>query len=627
LPSHKVVIHFGKSAIIMKTIREIYLYTFVYKAQAVLTILFNFLFVIFNLVSLALFVPFLELIFKKEIPLIAPVKPSSDLSMFEYVSEYYTFFMESYLFYNGKEKALFFICISVLIAFFFKNLFRYLAIYHQSHLRMAVVRDVRNKIFKKTLMLPMSFYSEEKKGDLMSRMSSDVNEIEIAVISVLQLLFRDPIDVLLTVSLLLYWSPEMTLISFIVLPLSAFVISQIGKSLKRTAKEGQNQMGRVFSIIEETLGGIRIIKAFNASTQIQAKFERINARHQQLITRTFRKKDLSSPLNEFLGAFVMLVIVYFGGKLVLEESNTGMNGAQFMGFIIVFSQLLRPIQNIALSVGNLQKAKVSLDRINEILTTDEVIYDPKDPKEFKGIASIIRYENVSFSYGDQSVIRSISFDIPKGKTIALVGESGSGKSTLSDLLPRFYDVTSGKITFDGIDIRDFRVEDLRKEIGIVSQESILFNDSIRNNIAFGKPEATIEEVIAAAKIANAHEFIEQQENGYETNIGDRGNKLSGGQKQRISIARAILKDPEILILDEATSALDTESEKLVQDALEKLMSNRTSIVIAHRLSTIRYADEIIVLSQGEIVERGKHEDLIQAKGHYYRLCTLQGIGG
>lgn len=611
--------------LLMKTIREIYRYTFHYKVQAILTIFYNFLFVIFNLVSLALFVPFLELIFSNDFPETAPVAPVWDGNFFDYSSDYYTYYMENYLFVNGQEKALLFICISVLSAFFLKNLFRYLAIYHQSQLRMAVVRDIRDTIFSKTLRLPMSFYSEEKKGDLMSRMSTDVNEIEIAVVAVLQLIFRDPIDVLLTVSLLLYWSPELTLVSFVVLPLSAFVISRIGKSLKRTAREGQDQMGRVFSIIEETLGGIRIIKAFNASEMVRGKFAKANLRHQKLITSTFRKRDLSSPLNEFLGAFVMLVIVYFGGKIVLSGEGNQLTGSQFLGFIIVFSQLLRPIQSIAQNIGNLQKAKVSLDRINQVIDTDEVIHDPIDPLEFNGIKEAVVYNDICFSYGDQQVINHVSFSVPRGRTVALVGESGSGKSTLSDLLPRFYDVSSGSVCIDGVDIRRFRVEDLRKEIGIVSQESILFNDTIRNNIAFGNPDASLEQIQAAARIANAHEFIEQQEQGYETIIGDRGNKLSGGQKQRISIARAILKDPQILILDEATSALDTESEKLVQDALEKLMSNRTSIVIAHRLSTVRHADEIIVLQKGEVVERGNHDELIAKKGLYQRLCSLQGL--
>jgi ATP-binding cassette, subfamily B, bacterial MsbA len=609
----------------MNTLKQIYRYTFVYKRDALLTIFFNFLFVLFNLISLALFVPFMELIFKTDLPESAPKTPEHTAGLFNYLSDYYHYFMQNYLFENGKEKALVFICVSVLLAFFLKNVFRYLAIYFQSELRMAVVRDVRDNLFAKILRLPMAFYSEEKKGDLMARMSNDVQEIEISVVSVLQLIFRDPIDVILTISLLLYWSPQLTLISFVVLPLSALVISRIGKSLKRTAREGQDQMGRVFSIIEETLGGIRIIKAFTASEHVQQKFKRENRKHQKLVTSTFRKRDLSSPLNEFLGAAVMLVIVYFGGKLVLSESTNSLSGEQFMGFIIVFSQLLRPIQNIAQNISNLQKAKVSLDRINDILHTDEVILDPENPIEFVGVNQQITYEQVNFSYGDKHVLYDINLTIPKGKTIALVGESGSGKSTISDLLPRFYDVSSGRIAIDGIDIRQFKVEALRGEIGIVSQESILFNDTIRNNIAFGNPMASEEAIIQAAKIANAHEFILTQENGYDTNIGERGNKLSGGQKQRISIARAILKDPQILILDEATSALDTESEKLVQEALEKLMANRTSIVIAHRLSTIRKADQIVVLQKGEIAEIGTHDELIARNGVYFKLSTLQSL--
>jgi ATP-binding cassette, subfamily B, bacterial MsbA len=609
----------------MNTLKQIYRYTFVYKRDALLTIFFNFLFVLFNLISLALFVPFMELIFKTDLPESAPKTPEHTAGLFNYLSDYYHYFMQNYLFENGKEKALVFICVSVLLAFFLKNVFRYLAIYFQSELRMAVVRDVRDNLFAKILRLPMAFYSEEKKGDLMARMSNDVQEIEISVVSVLQLIFRDPIDVILTISLLLYWSPQLTLISFVVLPLSALVISRIGKSLKRTAREGQDQMGRVFSIIEETLGGIRIIKAFTASEHVQQKFKRENRKHQKLVTSTFRKRDLSSPLNEFLGAAVMLVIVYFGGKLVLSESTNSLSGEQFMGFIIVFSQLLRPIQNIAQNISNLQKAKVSLDRINDILHTDEVILDPENPIEFVGVNQQITYEQVNFSYGDKHVLHDINLTIPKGKTIALVGESGSGKSTISDLLPRFYDVSSGRIAIDGIDIRQFKVEALRGEIGIVSQESILFNDTIRNNIAFGNPMASEEAIIQAAKIANAHEFILTQENGYDTNIGERGNKLSGGQKQRISIARAILKDPQILILDEATSALDTESEKLVQEALEKLMANRTSIVIAHRLSTIRKADQIVVLQKGEIAEIGTHDELIARNGVYFKLSTLQSL--
>lgn len=610
----------------MKTIKRLFSHTFIYKSDSVFTIVYNLLFVIFNLASLALFIPFLELIFKKDVPLEAPILPEfagGFFGVFEYITGYYQYFMNNYLFEYGKEKTLIFICVSVLSAFFLKNLFRYLSVWHLSQLRMAVVRDVRNQLYAKSLRLPMRYYSEEKKGDLMARMSTDVNEVEFGVMSALQLVFRDPVDVVLTVSVLLYTSVELTLISFIVMPLSAFVISRIGKSLKRTARQGQDQMGRVFSIIDETLGGMRVIKAFNGLALFQSKFERENLKHQLLLTKTYRKKDLSSPLNEFLGAFVMIVIVFFGGKLVLQE-NGGITGEQFIGFIIIFSQLLRPIQSIANNVGVLQKTKVSLDRIGEIMDLHEGILDPVNPTESQAMEKGIHLNQVSFSYGDVPVLKKIDLLIPKGKTVALVGESGSGKSTIADLIPRFYDVTQGQINIDNTDVKDFLVSDLRARVGVVSQESILFNDSIRGNIAFGRPGATFEEIQAAARAANAHEFILQQENGYDTFVGDRGNKLSGGQKQRISIARAILKNPEILILDEATSALDTDSEKQVQEALERLMLNRTSLVIAHRLSTIKNADIIVVLSKGEIVEQGTHDELIAKQGEYYRLTQVQG---
>lgn len=610
----------------MKTIKKLFSHTFIYKSDSVFTIVYNLFFVVFNLISLALFIPFLKLIFQSDLPTEAPLKPVYDggfFGLFDFITGYYQYFMNNFLFQNGKEQTLVFICVSVLSAFFLKNLFRYLGIWHLSQLRMAVVRDVRNSLYAKSLRLPMRYYSEEKKGDLMARMSADVNEVEFGVMSALQLVFRDPIDVILTLSVLLYTSVELTLISLIVMPLSAFVISRIGKSLKRTARQGQDQMGRVFSIIDETLGGMRIIKAFNGLQLFQKKFERENLKHQLLVTKTYRKKDLSSPLNEFLGAFVMIVIVFFGGKLVLQE-NGGIGGEQFIGFIIIFSQLLRPIQSIATNIGVLQKTKVSLDRIEEIMELHEGILDPENPKQSTPMHEGIKFTDVSFSYGDVPVLKKINLFIPKGKTVALVGESGSGKSTIADLIPRFYDVSSGEITIDGVNIKDFLVGDLRARVGVVSQESILFNDSIRGNISFGKPNSSFEEIQQAALSANAHDFILQQEKGYDTSIGDRGNKLSGGQKQRISIARAILKNPEILILDEATSALDTDSEKQVQEALEKLMKNRTSLVIAHRLSTIKNADLIIVLNKGEIVEMGTHSELLRNESEYHRLISIQG---
>jgi len=613
----------------MKELIEIYKLTFTYKMKAILVIVFNLLFVLFNLISLVLFVPVLQLIFPKDgnltDQLTQPIYSGGFLNFFEYISAQYNYIMQQMVLRNPKE-ALLFVCLSVLVAFLLKNVFRYLAIYHQSHLRMAVVRDLRDAMFKKAMYLPLSFYSEEKKGDIMARMNNDVGEIEVAVVSMLELIFREPIAIIINIAMLLYWSPKLTLFSFLLLPISAFVISRIGKSLKKTAKEGQAQMGILFSSMEENLGGIRIIKAFNAIPHVLKSFGAINLRHQQLITKAFRKRDLSPPLNEFLGSAVMLGIVWFGGSMILDAKDTsGLTGEQFLTFIIVFSQLLRPIQGIATSVGNLNKAKASQDRINEILNADEHIHEPENPVALFPMEKEISFRNIYFKYKEEFVLKNVNISIPKGKTVALVGESGSGKSTIADLLPRFYDTTTGEICFDQTNIKDFSITDLRSQIGMVTQESILFNETVHNNIAFGMDNASREAVIQAAKIANAHDFIENLENGYDTNIGERGNKLSGGQKQRLSIARAVLKNAPILILDEATSALDTESEKLVQGALENLMKDRTSLVIAHRLSTIRNADIILVLQKGEVIEQGTHDELIEKRGNYYNLCMMQGL--
>lgn len=613
----------------MKSTWEIYRWTFKYKTNAILVIVFNLLYVIFNLISMVLFIPFLQLIFPTDqnqtIDLVKPVNDGTLKGFIQYATDSYNYFMYSMVKENPKH-ALLFVCISVLIAFFLKNLCRYGAIWFQSELRMAVVRDVRQKLFDKAITLPLSYFNEEKKGDLMARIQSDVNEIELAVIAVLELFFREPIAIIINVAALIYWSPKLTLFSFLLLPFTAFAISKIGKSLKRTAGKERIQLGILFSKLDEAIGGIRIIKAFNAEKLIQDSFKETNLKHQSLTTKAFRKRDSSSPLNEFLTVGVMLGIVWYGGSMILENKATnGFDGASFIGFILVFSQMLRPIQGISTSIAYLNKAEASQNRINEIIHTDVKIKEVEQPTEIVHLKEKIEFTNVSFAYKEENVLKDINFTIPKGKTVALVGESGSGKSTISDLLPRFHDVSAGSIQFDGIDIRQASLSSVRRLIGIVNQESILFNGTIAENIAFGKPGATREEIIQVAKIANAHAFIEELEEGYDTNIGDRGNKLSGGQKQRISIARALLKNPEILILDEATSALDTESEKLVQDALDNLLTDRTCLVIAHRLSTIKNADEILVLSKGEIIERGTHEQLMALNGTYTHLSNLQGI--
>lgn len=609
----------------MKEVLQIYRYTFTYIWSCVLVIFFNFLYVVFNLLSLVLFIPFLKVIFpsgeSEQVQLIKPDFHGGLFDFFNYVKDYYQYWMESMARENAVN-ALWFVCLTVLAAFFLKNVFRYLAIFFQSYVRIAVVRDIRLQLFEKAVKLPLSYYTSERKGDLMTRMNNDVNEIEVAVISLFDLFYRDPVAIIINIATLIYFSPQLTLISFVLLPVSAFFISRIGKSLKRTAKKSQEEMATLFSNIEENISAMRIIKAFNAMDFVTAKFKKINLWHQRLVTRTFRKKDLTSPLNEFLGAAVMISLVWFGGKMIVE-GTAEMTGETFLGFIIVFSQLLVPIQSVANSVTYLNKAKVSMERINEVLNSDEKILEKENPLVIDVLKDRVTYENVSFKYQDAYVLNNLSFSVRKGTVVALVGESGSGKSTVADLLPRFYDVTEGRITIDGTDIRNFSLKSLRDQIAVVSQESILFNDTVKNNILFGRPDATDEEVMRAAKIANAHDFIEKMENGYETVIGERGGKLSGGQRQRINIARAVLKNAPILILDEATSALDIESERQVQQALEELMKNKTSIVIAHRLSTIRNADQIIVMSKGEIVETGTHEELLMLKGTYFKLFSLQ----
>ena len=615
----------------MKGFFQIVKLAFMHRSASVLVIVFNILFTVFNLLSLVLFVPFLSLIFEPDqqeqiTEMTKPIWEHRE-NFFSYFSDYYNYLMADYIVQHGKIGALGFICITVLIAFFLKNLFRYCAIYFQSFMRMAVVRDLRANLFLKSTTLPISYHTEEKKGDMLARMTSDLNEIEVAVVKGLEMVFRDPFSIAIHLGILFYWSTNLTLFSLILMPISGLIISRIGKSLKRTSAKGQKQMGQLLSIIEESLGGIRIIKAFNAEKTAKKRFDKENRHHQSLLTRAFRKRDLSSPLNEFLGACVLLGIVWYGGQIIIvnQQTGAGMSGKEFIAFIIVFSQLLRPISSLANGFAHISKGSASLDRINDILDIEDSIKNPENPIHKNSLDESVSLEDVTFAYAEEDVLKKVNFDLKKGQVVALVGESGSGKSTISDLIPRFHDVKSGAVKIDGVNVKDLDKGDLRRLISVVTQESILFNETIRNNIAFGNPDATEEEIIQAAKIANAHEFITGFENGYDQNIGDRGNKLSGGQKQRISIARAVLSNAPIMILDEATSALDTESERLVQDALNKLMENRTSLVIAHRLSTIRDADKIIVLKKGEIVEEGSHDELIAKNGYYKSLCEIQQV--
>jgi subfamily B ATP-binding cassette protein MsbA len=499
-----------------------------------------------------------------------------------------------------------------------------LAKFFLASIRSGVVRDIREQVYKKILVLPLSFYSEEKKGDIISRITGDVQEVEWSIMNSLEMVFRDPISIVLSLVFMVTINAELTLFSFILLPISGLIIGKIGKSLKRTSSKLQIRMGELLSNVEETLGGLRIIKAFNAEKSANKGFQGINEIYRNTMLRMFRKRDLASPLSEFLGAVVMVILVWYGGKMVIDPA-VDFSAEEFIGYIVLFSQLLNPAKSLSTAYYNIQKGAASTERIEMVLQAENNIKDQPTSLPINTFKDSIEYKNLSFAYEKTKVLKNINLKVSKGKTVALVGQSGGGKSTLVDLLPRFYDPVEGGIMIDGKDIRDYKIKDLRALMGIVSQRSILFNDTIFNNIALGVENPSREAVIEAAKIANAHEFIEKMPEGYETNIGDGGGKLSGGQQQRISIARAVLKNPPIMILDEATSALDTESEKLVQDALYKLMENRTSIVIAHRLSTIQHADEIIVMQDGEIVERGDHDNLIAQGGVYRKLTDLQAF--
>jgi len=525
---------------------------------------------------------------------------------------------------KGEMHALFLICVGIVILFLFKNLFRYLALFYVAVLRNGVVKDLRNALYHKILILPLSYYSEQRKGDIISRVTNDVQEVEWSILSSLEMMFRDPITIIIYLIAMFSISPQLTLFVLLVLPLAGLLIGWIGRSLKRTSQKGQKKMGELLSHIEETISGLRIIKGFNAIDYSYNNFDENNRGFMSLMVRLFRKRDLASPVSEFLGIAVTALILWYGGRLILA-SDASLTAPKFILYIGIFSQIIVPAKAITTAFYNVEKGAASLERINQVLDAKEVIEEKPGALPIRDFSGNIHYHNVSFRYEKDFVLKNIELTIPKGKTIALVGPSGGGKSTMVDLLPRFYDVTEGGITIDGTDLRDLRINDIRGLMGIVNQETILFNGTIADNIAFGKKDISHEQIIDAARVANAHEFVEKLENGYDTNIGDRGVKLSGGQRQRISIARAVLKNPPILILDEATSALDTESERLVQEALINLMKNRTSIVIAHRLSTIQHADEIIVIQAGKIAERGTHDNLLAANGIYSRLCEMQSF--
>ncbi|MES2593252.1 MAG: ABC transporter ATP-binding protein [Bacteroidota bacterium] len=614
----------------MKNIFGVLRYVKGYWRYAFLNITFNILSAGFSLFSIAMLFPFLQVLFSDDSRQMEELqkmgKPEFHFSSSSIVDNV-NYILAKDIEAHSQMHALVGICIFIVVTIFFKNLFRYLGMFFIAPIRNGVVKDMRNNLFQKILVLPLSYYSDERKGDIMSRMTADVREIEWSIMNSLEMIFREPVTIIISLALMVVMSWELTLLALVLLPISGLFIGRIGKSLKRTSSKEKEKTGLLLSMMEETLGGLRIIKAFNAENSVKQKFEKVNNDYTNLMVKLYRKVDLSSPLSEFMGITVFVIILYVGGKMVLGDHPT-MNGAVFITYLALFSQLIAPAKAFTTAYYNIQKGLASAERIDKILNAEVSIKDPINPKPLNSFEKEIEYKNVSFAYREKEtgwVLNNINLKIEKGKTIALVGQSGSGKTTLADMLPRFYDPSQGDILIDGIAIKDAKLTDVRSLMGIVTQESILFNDTVYNNIAFGIENATEAQVIEAAKIANAHEFISQMQDGYQTNIGDRGSKLSGGQRQRMSIARAVLKNPPILILDEATSALDTESERLVQDALNNLMKNRTSVVIAHRLSTIQHADEIIVMQKGEIIERGTHTVLIEKNGAYRKLHEMQSF--
>ncbi len=590
-----------------------------YKKQLILNFLFNLLSALFTGFSVMLMIPILDIIFDtaKNVPDLLPWAISKDV-IYNNASYYITIFKNE----NGAGFTLLFVGFFVILATLLKVGFYYLGAFQSITIRNGVVKDMREQIYSKILKLALPFFSEERKGDIISRITGDVTEVENSIMSSLDMFIKNPIIIIVLLFWMLVVSPSMTLFIILVLPVAGFIIGRVGKSLKKVSREGQDKMGEILTVVEETLGGLRIIKAFNAERKMNARFYSELHDYKTIMNRLMRRRELAHPLSELLGTIVIIIVVWYGGTLILGK-NSELSATEFIAYIAIFYQIINPAKAFTTALYSIQKGLASMDRIDKILMADVTIPEATNAQIVSTLKDSIEYRNVSFSYEEKIVLNKVSLQIPKGKTIALVGQSGSGKTTFVDLLPRFYDVKEGQILIDGVDIRHLKLHDLRDLMGNVNQEAILFNDTIYNNIAFGVENTSMPEVIAAAKVANAHDFIIETEHGYDTIIGDRGSKLSGGQRQRLSIARAILKNPPILILDEATSALDTESERLVQDALENLMKNRTSVVIAHRLSTVRNADLICVFHEGEIVERGTHDELIELDGRYKRLHSMQ----
>jgi subfamily B ATP-binding cassette protein MsbA len=604
--------------------KDILKYEKKYRKFTILNILFNILYAVFNVLSVLAFIPVLGILFGKEQKITKEPIYEGISKIGDFLKDTFYYFISQRIENKGEINTLLFICLLALSLFFFKNFFRYLASYAITFLRTGIVKDIRDKLYNKIVGLPVSYFTEKRKGDIIARMTSDVQEVENSILTSIETIVREPLTVIISITIMLFMSLKLTLFVFILLPVSGFIISSISKKLKANSIKAQKETGNFLSFIEETLSGLRIIKGFNAEKVIENKFNQSTFSFKKLMTSVFHRQTLASPMSEFLGSATIIAILWYGGTEVLSKTSS-LQPAEFFGYIVLFYTVLNPIKLITTTFYNIQKGEASAERIMTVLNTENTIKDIPNATRKEDFKSKIEFKNISFKYKSNYVLEDFSLTVHKGETVALVGQSGSGKSTLANLITRFYDVNKGEILIDGENIKHITKKSLRNLMGIVSQDSILFNDTVTNNLKLGIQNTSDTAIINASKIANADEFIQNLPQKYNTNIGDGGNTLSGGQKQRLSIARAVLKNPPIMILDEATSALDTESEQLVQIALEKMMKNRTSIVIAHRLSTIQSADKILVLKKGKIVEQGKHQELLAKKGEYFKLVSMQSL--
>ena len=612
-----------------ENLKKIIPFALKYKKDIVMNVIYNILYALFSTLSFIALIPMLDVLFKDAEKIVEEPKLTSIWKITSYGNDYLYFYITKLTNESGAQYALLLVVSIIISTFLLKNIFNYLALNHLMLLKNGVLKDLRNKMFDKIISLPISYYSEKRKGDMMARMLGDVNEVRNSFFNILELVIKEPMTIVFTIGAMIVISFKLTLFVFVFIPISGFIISKIGKSLKAKSKRAQDENGYLISVVEETLGGLKVVKSYNAEGSFTNKFNSSIQRLYRLTNSIGRKNNLSSPMSEFMGIVVIAILLWYGGNMVLVETFADgsplLEGSKFIAYMGLAYNILTPAKAISKASYQVKSGLAAAERVFDVLEVENTITDKENAVVKNSFDSSITIENINFKYEEENVLKNFSLEIPKGKTVALVGQSGSGKSTIANLLTRFYDVQEGSVKIDGIDIKDITLESLRHLMGLVTQDSILFNDTIKNNILLGKQDATDEEIIAALKVANAYEFVKDLPNGIETNIGDAGGKLSGGQKQRLSIARAVLKNPPIMILDEATSALDTESEKFVQVALENMMQNRTSIVIAHRLSTIQKADKIVVMQKGEIVEQGTHDELLALNGTYSKLVMMQSF--